>query len=85
MTLINSSFWIIQSLPDSNTNNVLFHTLLFCRNHKSMPEFDLAIKRLNCEVLEEIIQFVIQSQIIKVIISKHVHYESPNPNEDPQR
>ena len=37
------------------------------------------------EVLQEIILFVQQWQTIKVLISMHVHYESANPNEDPQR
>ena len=59
-SLINTSFWIIQPLSDNNTNNNFLHTLLLCCNLQSMPEFDRAMEGLKCEVLKEIIQFVIQ-------------------------
>ena len=49
------------------------------------PNFNLAMEKLESEVLEEIILFVQQWQTIKVIISMQIHYESANPNQDPQR
>ena len=51
----------------------------------SLPEFERAMDGLKCEILEDIIQFLIQWQTIKVLISLHVHYESANPKENFQR
>ena len=69
----------------NNTNTPFSYLLLFLRNVEFAPDFDHAMKGLESEVLREIISFVQLWQTIKVLISMHVHYESANPNEDPQR
>ena len=82
---INTNFWIIKHLQPNNSNTQFYQSLLFVRNVEFAPDFDLAMEGIESEVLQEIISYVQQWQTIKVLISMHVHYESANPNEDPQR
>ena len=82
---IHTKFWIMQPFQPNNFNTQFYQSLLFLRNVKFAPDLDLAIEGLESEVLQEIISLVQQWQIIKVLISMHVHDEFANPNQDPQR
>ena len=81
---INTKLWIIHLQPN-NSNTHYYQSLSFLINVEFAPDYDLAMEGLESEVLQEIILFVQLWQTIKVLISMHVHYESANPNENPQR